>query len=363
MSGSRVLKYMPGVVPGRIQGVSRLIAVFFYFYLAVLLIRGSECVRLVRSPAGGDVGGGIAAIGGLLFFYAASVLPGLVGRDSPARGFAERSRRFWANKTAVVGLAVFLMIASVALLAPLLSPYDPATYAGPEPQRYDAPSVSHPMGTDKFGRDVFTRVLFGARVSLAVAVLAVALASVVGTLVGSFSGYVGGRVDDVAMRVVDGLLAFPRLLLLLTLVAFFANALWVVVLVLAGTGWMGLARLVRAEVLSLKEREFVQAAVAGGVGRARIVWRHLIPNTLGTVVVAATLRFALIILLEAYLSFLGLGVQPPTPSWGSMVFEGREVLLSAWWVSAFPGGAIAAAVVSCNLLGDGLRDALDVRGG
>jgi peptide/nickel transport system permease protein len=192
---------------------------------------------------------------------------------------------------------------------------------------------------------------------------AVLIASLFGTIFGAFSGYVGGRADDIAMRIVDGLLAFPRLLLLLTLVAFFANSLWLVVLVLAGTGWMGVARLVRADVLSLKERDFVQAAVASGIGHGRIVWRHLIPNTLGTVVVAATLRFAVIVLLESYLSFLGLGVQPPTPSWGSMVFEGRDVLLSAWWTSAFPGLAIVLAVVSCNLLGDGLRDALDVRMG
>lgn len=256
-----------------------------------------------------------------------------------------------------------LFFISVSLLAPLVTPYDPVTHSDPVLERYQPPSFAHPMGTDKFGRDVCARVVYGARISLAVAVLVVFVASIVGTIVGACSGYIGGRADDMAMRFVDGLLAFPRLLLLLTLVAFFSGSLWVVVLLLAGTGWMGVARLVRADVLSLKEREFVQAAVAGGVGHGRIVWRHLIPNVMGTVVVAATLRFALIILLEAYLSFLGLGVQPPTPSWGSMVFDGREVLLQAWWVSAFPGAAIAAAVVSCNLFGDGLRDAMDVRAG
>ncbi len=165
------------------------------------------------------------------------------------------------------------------------------------------------------------------------------------------------------MRVVDGLLSFPRLLLALTLTAFFVNSFWLVVVVLAATGWMGVARLVRVRVLSLKERDFVQAAVATGAGRTRIVVRHLVPEILGTVVVAATLRVGTIILLDSYLSFLGLGVQPPVASWGSMVLDGREVLLSAWWVSAFPGLAIVVAVVACNLLGDGLRDALDTRGG
>ncbi len=355
------MKYLPGVSRGRVQGVGWLLSLFFYTYLAVLLARGAVWVRLVRSPLPADAGAGLAALVGLLFFYTAAVLPGIVDRSSSGRVFAERCRRFWANKTGVVGLAVFLLLVSVAVLAPLVAPYDPATHSEPVLQRYEAPSLSHVMGTDKFGRDVFSRVIFGARVSLAVALLTVMLASIFGTLAGAVSGYVGGGVDEAAMRFVDGLLAFPRLLLLLTLVAFFSNSFWIVVLVLAGTGWMGVARLVRADVLSLKERDFVQAAVAGGVGHARIVWRHLIPNVLGTVVVAATLRFALIILLEAYLSFLGLGVQPPTPTWGSMVFDGREVLLSAWWVSAFPGLAIAGAVVSCNLLGDGLRDAMDVR--
>jgi peptide/nickel transport system permease protein len=206
-------------------------------------------------------------------------------------------------------------------------------------------------------------VIYGARVSLGIAFSAVILASLLGTLLGAASAYAGGRVDDAVMRVVDGFLSFPRLLLLLTLVAFFANSIWLVVAVLAATGWMGFARLVRAEVLVLKESEFVQAAVAGGAGRWRIVLRHLVPNALGTVFVAAALRFAAVVLLESYLSFLGLGVQPPTPSWGSMVFDGREVLVAAWWVSACPGLAIVGTVVSCNLVGDGLRDALDVRMG
>jgi peptide/nickel transport system permease protein len=168
-------------------------------------------------------------------------------------------------------------------------------------------------------------------------------------------------VDDLLMRLVAGLLSFPRLLFVLTLVALFSNSFFLLIGVISATGWMGVARLVRGEVLRLKEREFIQAAVATGMGRARLLVRHLMPNALGPVVVAATLNVGLVILLESYLSFLGLGVQPPAPSWGAMVFDGREVLVAAWWVSAFPALAIVLAVVACNLMGDGLRDAFDTR--
>lgn len=353
-------KYVPGA-PGREgRGLARLLSVFFYLYLIAVILRASQWWRLWGSPATGETGRAITVLAGLVLLYLAAVAPAVAESRPSGAVFAEWRRRFWRNKSGLAGLVVFMVFVCAAFLAPLIAPYSPSAPAA-SAERLEAPSPAHPMGTDKFGRDVFTRVLFGARVSLAVASAAVLLASIVGTLVGAFSGYVGGRADDVMMRTVDGLLAFPRLLLLLTLVAFFAGSFWIVVLAIAATGWMGTARLVRAEVLSLKEREFVQAAIAGGVGHARIVWRHLIPNALGVVIVAVTLRFALIILLEGYLSFLGLGVQPPTPSWGNMVFDGRDVLLSAWWVAAFPGAAIAAAVVACNLLGDGLRDALDVR--
>jgi len=272
-------------------------------------------------------------------------------------------KKLTRDRAALVGLSLLGVFLCVAILAPLLAPYDPIAQNDPALQRYSPPSVEHPMGTDKFGRDVLSRVIYGSRISLAVGFLAVVLAAVFGMFVGAFSGYLGGRWDDVVMRVVDGLLSFPRLLLALTLIAFFVNSFWLVIVVLAATGWMGVARLVRARVLSLKERDFVQAAIATGAGRTRIVVRHLIPGILGTVVVAAMLRVGTIILLESYLSFLGLGVQPPVASWGGMVLDGRDVLLSAWWVSAFPGLAIVVAVVACNLLGDGLRDALDTRAG
>jgi len=262
---------------------------------------------------------------------------------------------------AVVGMTLFTFFVGTSLLAPLLAPYHPAAQPDPVSEQYQSPSRFHPMGTDKFGRDILSRVMYGSQTSLAVALVAVGLATLIGLVVGAFSGYAGGGLDDVTMRVVDGLLSFPRLLLVLTVVAVFTNSFWVVVLLLALTGWMGVSRLVRGEVLRLKERDFVQAAVATGVSRSRVVWRHIVPNALGPVVISATLRIGAIILLESYLSFLGLGVQPPVPSWGGMVFDGRGVLLSAWWVSAFPGLAIVLAVMACNLVGDGLRDALDVR--
>ena len=363
MKTRSLLKFVPGAAVEENRFAAVLFSVFFYGYLVVVIARAGTFARLCGSPVAVDVLGAIGVVAGLLAIYAGAVLPGFLSRRPLGKILSDRSRRFRANKTAVAGLIVFLFFVLVSALAPLIVPYDPAEQNQPAIEQYKPPSASHLFGTDKFGRDVFSRVVFGARVSLAVGVLAVVLASFFGLLVGAFAGYAGGWVDDLVMRIVDGLLSFPRLLLLLTLVAFFANSFWIVVIVLAATGWMGVARLVRAEVLSLKEREFVQAAVATGAGHMRIVWRHIVPNSLGPVIVSATLRIALIILLESYLSFLGLGVQPPTPSWGSMVFEGRDVLLSAWWVSAFPGLAIVAAVMACNLLGDGLRDAMDVKMG
>lgn len=358
---SRIRRFIPAAGAAPDGGLSRAVGLYVYFYAAVVALRFSSFIEMASSPAAGNRLGAVTIAAGLVVLYLAGVLPQILGERASRRARVAVTRRFQANRMAAVGLVLFLFFFSISLLAPLISPYDPAVQHEPAAERYRAPSQLHPMGTDKFGRDVFSRVVYGSRVSLAVGMLAVALSSLVGLVFGSFSGYLGGRVDDLAMRLVDGLLAFPRLLLVLTMLAFFANSFWVVVVLLAATGWMGVARIVRAEVLSLKEREFIQAAVASGVGRVRIVWRHLVPNTLGSVVVAATLRIGTIILLESYLSFLGLGLQPPTPSWGTMVFEGRDVLLSAWWVSAFPGLAIVVAVVSCNLLGDGLRDAVDVK--
>lgn len=349
------LRFLPGATSG--AGL----AVLFYSYALLCLVRMPLLAGLMISPATEKRLGALVIVLGAVGLYAAAVLPGLVLGEAARSRLAARTARFKTHGMATLGLWLFTIFLVVSIVAPIVAPFDPVTQDEPAVNRYQAPSLQHPMGTDRFGRDVFSRVLYGSRVSLAVSVTAVALASLLGLMFGAFSGYFGGWVDDLAMRVVDGLLAFPRLVLILTLLAFFANSMWLLVVLLAATGWMGVARVVRSEVLVLKQREFVQAARATGAGGVRVVARHLLPNTAGPVIVAATLRVGTLILLESYLSFLGLGAQPPTPSWGGMVFEGREVLLSAWWVALFPGLALVCAVVSCNLLGDGLRDAMDVK--
>jgi peptide/nickel transport system permease protein len=276
--------------------------------------------------------------------------------------WAIAARHFRKNRLAMAGLVVMLLLYLVTLLTPLIAPFDPAAQGDIIASRYLPPSSEHWMGTDKFGRDILSRVLFGARISLSIGFIAVAISITLGTLVGALSGYFGGWVDAVLMRFTDMMLAFPRLVLLIVIIAMFENySIWLVVVVLGLTGWMGTSRIVRGEVLSLREREFVQAARALGMGDLRIITRHVIPNTLAPVIVSATLGIGLTILTEASLSFLGLGVQPPTPSWGNMVSDGRDALTQAWWIATFPGLAIVLTVVAFNLLGDGLRDALDPR--
>ena len=269
--------------------------------------------------------------------------------------------RFGRNRFGVAGGTIVLVLYLVAVFGPLLTPYD-ATSQGDVPRmRYVAPCREHPLGTDKFGRDVLARIFYGSRISLAIGFLAVTISVVLGSLVGAAAGYFGGLLDAVLMRIVDALLAIPRLFLLLTCVALFSGSMWLIIVLLGATGWMATARLVRAQVLALRNLDYVKAVEALGAGGGRVIWRHLIPNTLSVIIVAATLRIGGIILTEASLSFLGLGVPPPTPSWGQMVFEGREVLLSAWWLSTFPGIAIVVTVIGFNLLGDALKDAFDPR--
>lgn len=269
--------------------------------------------------------------------------------------------RFRRSRFGVAGAAIVLVLYLIAVFAPMLTPYD-ATAQGDVPKmRYVAPCREHPLGTDKFGRDVLARVFYGSRISLTIGFLAVAITVVLGSLVGAAAGYFGGAVDAILMRIVDALLAVPRLFLLLTCVALFSGSIWLIIILLGATGWMATARLVRAQVLSLRNLDYVKAAEVLGAGGSGVIWRHLIPNTLSVIIVSATLRIGGIILTEASLSFLGLGVPPPTPSWGQMVFEGREVLLSAWWLSTFPGIAIVVTVIGFNLLGDALKDAFDPR--
>jgi peptide/nickel transport system permease protein len=269
--------------------------------------------------------------------------------------------RFRRNRLGLAGAVIVLLLYIVAIFAPLLTPHDPIEHGDIPRIRYLAPSAEHPFGTDKFGRDIFARVLYGSRISLSISFLAVSISVLLGSMVGAAAGYFGGFIDSLLMRIVDSLLAIPRLFLMITCVAFFSGSIWLVIVLLGATGWMTTARLVRGQVLSLKSQDFVRAAEALGAGDRRIVFRHLLPNTLTVIIVSATLQIGVIILVEAALSFLGLGVPPPTPSWGQMVFEGREALLAAWWVSAFPGIVIAVTVIGYNLLGDGLRDAFDPR--
>jgi peptide/nickel transport system permease protein len=282
-------------------------------------------------------------------------------KDAPRGLWSHGWSRFRSNRFGMTGAAIILVLYLTALFAPLLARYDPIAQGDVPRMRYVAPCRDHPLGTDKFGRDVLARIMYGARISLMIGLLAVAITVVLGALVGAAAGYFGGVVDAILMRIVDALLAIPRLFLLLTCVALFSGSLWLIIILLGATGWMATARLVRAQVLSIRNLDFVKAAEALGAGGRSIIWRHLIPNTVTVIIVAATLRIGGIILTEASLSFLGLGVQPPAPSWGQMVFEGREVLLSAWWLSTFPGIAIAVTVIGFNLLGDALKDAFDPR--
>ena len=273
-------------------------------------------------------------------------------------------RRFGESRLAVLGLMVIVGVVMAAILSPLIAPFDPAYMPAFEPGGDVGlirlpPSAEYPLGTDDLSRDILSRILFGARISLTVGFLAVFVAVSLGTVVGAVAGYLGGWTDSVLMRFVDMVISFPRIVLLLAVVAVFDRSLFLIVLVLGLTLWPGTARIVRGEVLSLRERQFVQAARALGFSRMRIIFRHLIPNALGPVIVAATLGIGNVILLEAGLSFLGMGVPPPTPSWGAMVADGQDVLGNAWWIATSPGLAIVLVVLSFNLVGDGLRDALD----
>jgi peptide/nickel transport system permease protein len=271
------------------------------------------------------------------------------------------TRHFKKSRIALAGLCILLVLYLIALLAPLLAPYDPIAQRDIVQTSYLAPNAQHWLGTDRFGRDILSRILYGARISLSIGFVATLISVTLGTVLGALAGYFGGRVDALLMRFTDMVLAFPRLVLLIMIVALFSPSIAVIITVLGLTQWPNTTRIVRGDVLSLREREFIQAAHALGMGKARIIFRHLIPNVLAPVIVTATLGIGNTIVLEAGLSFLGLGVQPPIPSWGNMVADGRDNLLGAWWVSTFPGLVIVATVLAFNLVGDGLRDALDPR--
>ncbi len=258
-----------------------------------------------------------------------------------------------------IGLAIVLTMATAALLAPWFAPYDPTAL---HPAHIlAAPCATFPLGTDALGRDVLSRLLYGARVSLWVGFVSVGIAVAIGIVLGLFSGYFGGIVDEIIMRGVDVMLCFPSFFLILAVIAFLEPSLTNIMIVIGLTSWMGVARLVRAETLSLRERDFIAAAKLCGTGEMRIMFIHILPNALTPVLVSATLGVAGAILVESSLSFLGLGVQPPDPSWGNMLMEGKDVLEIAPWLSFYPGLAILVTVLGYNLLGESLRDMLDPR--
>lgn len=339
------------------RGSSVLLLVAWLALLALAAYRRQRVVELMAKPDWS----GLLALASLAVLLAVIWSMGNRATSAGSAGAAS-SFRLHRSRRSLLGVVLLALLGAAALLAPLLAPFDPDLInlgAG----RLLAPSASHWMGTDELGRDLFSRVLYGARVSLLIGFLAVAIAVSIGTVVGAAAGYAGGWLDSLLMRIVDMFLSFPRLVLLITVVALFEPSIPLIIIVLGLTGWMGVSRLVRGQVLSVRQREYVQAARALGYGPGRILGRHVLPNVATPIIVAATLGIGNAILAEAALSYLGLGVQPPVASWGTIIQSGSDRLVDAWWISTFPGLAIVLTVMSFNLVGDSIRDALDPRRG
>ena len=255
--------------------------------------------------------------------------------------------------TLIAGIVIVSILSLVAIFAEQISPYDPAEID--QDSMLVAPSPKHLMGTDSMGRDLFSRIVFGARISLSIGIIAVGISTLIGVILGSISGFYGRRADSLIMRFVDIVLCFPTLFLLLAVVVIVGPSIYNIMIIIGLTSWMGTARLIRAEILSLKEREFIQAARAIGASNLRIILRHLIPNAIGPVLVNIILRIAVVILIEAGLSFLGLGVPPPTPSWGNILIDAKSTLGIAWWLTLYPGLFIFITILGFNMIGEGLR--------
>ena len=269
-------------------------------------------------------------------------------------------RRF--DRTTRVALIVLLALYALAFLAPVIAPYAQSEQVDIVAMKNHPPSWAHPFGTDRFSRDLLTRVLYGARVSLSIATIAVLVAAIVGTLYGLVAASFGRAVDAVLMRILDALLAIPRVLMLIAVLALWSPVpLWVLVLLLGLTGWFEVSRLVRAEALAVREREYVLAARALGASRRRVMLRHLLPNVIAPVIVTTTLGIGNVIVIEAGLSFIGVGVREPNASWGTMFYEASEAFAGTWWAALFPGLAIVITVLCFNIVGDALRAALDPR--
>jgi ABC-type dipeptide/oligopeptide/nickel transport system permease subunit len=283
-----------------------------------------------------------------------------------ARGEPKRTvvlRRLWRLKWSVAAAALMLLIVASAVFAPVVAPHDPLVvnikHRLAPPAWMEGGAVEHLLGTDQIGRDLLSRVIYGGRVSLVVGVAAVLISASLGVLLGLSGGYFGGRVDWTIMTLVNIMLTFPFVLLALAVIAVLGPNLVNMIVVLGVADWPLYARVIRAETLSLREREFVTASRALGLGHLRIMFRQILPNLVSIIVVIATLQVARVIILESFLSFLGLGIQPPTPAWGNMLGEGRVYLLNSWWIAAFPGLAIFVTTLAINLMGNGLRDWLD----
>ncbi len=279
-----------------------------------------------------------------------------MAQDTPRSLFWRRFRR---NKLAIAGGVIVLALFIVAVLAPLIAPYK----FDDIDRRHilEPPEISHPFGTDDLGRDVLSRMIFGSRISLAVGFVAVGISTAIGMIVGALAGYYGGWTDRIAMRFIDIMLSIPTFFLILAVIAFVGPSIWNIMIIIGLTSWMSVARLVRAEFLSLKEREFVLAARAVGASDQRIIFRHIMINSMAPVLVSAILGVAGAVLVESALSFLGIGVQPPTPSWGNILTLGKDNIEIAWWLSVFPGLAILITVLGYYLLGEGISDSIDPR--
>jgi peptide/nickel transport system permease protein len=300
----------------------------------------------------------------------ATPAPGTAVVLAPARPLVEREwvhllSRLVRRRTALFGMLVVAVVLLAAIFAPIVSPFDPlAQDIGQrlkEPGWQDAQGRVHPLGTDHLGRDILARIIYGSRIALLVGLAAVLISGVLGMAIGLVAGYFRGKVDDVLMRLADVQLAFPFILLAIAVIGVLGPNLRNIIVVIGVSSWVVYARVVRGEVLSIREREFVQAAIALGSRDGRILVRHVLPNAFTPWLVVATLDMARVIVIESALSFLGLGVQPPTPTWGGMLADGRVYLSTAWWLATFPGLAILVTVLGINLFGDGLRDTLDPR--
>lgn len=265
------------------------------------------------------------------------------------------------NKMALLGLVILCILVLLALFADIIANYDTVVIKQNLGSRLQGPSAAHWLGTDEFGRDIFARLIHGARVSLKVGIIAVGISIVCGGTLGALAGYYGGKLDNIIMRIMDIFLAVPSILLAIAIVSALGPSIINLMVAISVSNIPRYARIVRASVLSIRDQEFVEAAKAIGASNARIIFRHIIPNSLAPVIVQGTLGVASAILSTAGLSFIGLGIQPPAPEWGSMLSGGRQYLRYAWWVTTFPGVAIMITILSLNLLGDGLRDALDPR--